>query len=179
MEELLRQIEDAYVASVPEALSRVAIGEKLVGAFIPYFAWEAMPEDHAEHGQQIYLLGESYFTNIGDDPEEKTFAFSWPRICEEKSVSIGSDVLQKFLLEWYTYQNDNDSTIGENILLAQIGNAVTSACRRLNAIKWPSDKFADDFVVFSQCMSDDSTDFGISASVTPEWLARMRAQGLF
>jgi len=138
-----------------------------------------MPEDHAEHGQQIYLLGDSYFTNAGDDPEEKTYAFSWPRISEEKSQPIGNSILQKLLLEWYTYQNENDSTIGEDVLLAQIGKAVTSACRRSNVLKWPSDKFTDDFVVFSQCMSDDSTDFGILAGVRPEWLARMKAKSLF
>ena len=83
-----------------------------------------MPEDHAEHGQQIYLLGDSYVTNAGDDPEEKTYAFSWPRISEEKSQPIGNSILQKLLLEWYTYQNENDSRIGEDVLLAQIGKAV-------------------------------------------------------
>lgn len=87
MKDTLKQIEDAYVATVPSALKRMATPEKLAAVFIPYFAWEAEPEDHAELGQQIYLLGESYFSKLGDDTEELSGAFSWPSICEESSQS--------------------------------------------------------------------------------------------
>ncbi len=63
MQETLKQIEDAYVALVPAALQRMQ-RRKTAGAFIPYFAWEAEPSDHAELGQQIYPLGESYFSKL-------------------------------------------------------------------------------------------------------------------
>ena len=179
MKDLLKQIEDAYVATVPAAINRMATSEKLAAVFIPYFAWEAEPEDHAENGQQLYLLSESYFSKFGDDLEERSYAFSWPQVCEESAQPINDENLRDLLLQWYTYQNDNDVTLGEEILLAQIGQAVTAACRRLNALKWPSEKFTDDFAVYSQCMADDSTDYGIAASVTPEWLAKMKAKGLF
>ncbi len=67
---------------VPAALQRMAAGERLAGAFIPYFAWEAEPSDHAELGQQIYPLGESYFSKFGDDLEERSYAYSCRRFCE-------------------------------------------------------------------------------------------------
>ncbi len=102
MQETLKQIEDAYVALVPAALQRMATGERLAGAFIPYFAWEAEPSDHAELGQQIYPLGESYFSKFGDDLEERSYAYSWPQICEENAQSIGDENLRKLLLQWYT-----------------------------------------------------------------------------
>lgn len=179
MKDTLKQIEDAYVATVPAALDRMGSSEKLAAVFIPHFAWEAEPEDHAENGQQIYLLGESYFKKLGVDLEELSYAYSWPQICEESAYSIGDENLRSLLLQWYTYQNEKDEELGEDVLLAQIGKAVTSACRRLNSIKWPSDRYTDDFLVFSQCMADDSTEYGIAASATPEWLDKMKAKGLF
>ena len=93
-----------------------------------------------------------------------------------KSVMIESTELNDALLEWYSFQNDNDESTD---LLDQIGTAIASACLVLNERGWSHQACTDDFVVFTDCMADEEYNVGLRTSVPEQWMAAKENAGMF
>lgn len=165
---------------IPTALESVPSGLKLYGGFIPYFGWEADPEDHAEHGRTIYILDTDRLQMIQgetDDVDEVSRrAYFWGEFIGGKSVMIESDELNEALLEWYSFQNDQDESTE---LLDQIGAAIASACLVLNERGWSHRAFTDDFVVFTDCTADEEYNVGLRESVPEQWMVAKENAGMF
>jgi hypothetical protein len=180
MQSLLSRISELYVQEIPKTLRTVPATITLYAGFVPYFGWEADPEDHAGHSREIYILDTQYLDKIkseGGSPDEVSRrAFGWGEFIGEKSITIESDDLHQSLLEWYTYQGEQDESTE---LLDQIGAAIASACRKLNEGGWSGSSFTSDFVVFTDCMADEIYNVGLPSSVPNEWLQSKRDQGMF
>ena len=180
MDALLQHITDLYTETIPAALE-TAPGELILyGGFIPYFGWEADPKDHAEHGRTIYILDTEYLNairNETDDPDEiSRRAYGWGEFIGGRAVMIESEQLNEALLEWYTYQSDQDESTE---LLDRIGGSIASACRSLNERGWANPSFTDDFVVFTDCTADEEYNVGLRASVPPSWMNAKTSAGMF
>ena len=180
LDDLLNRITQLYVDLIPTALESVPPGLKLYGGFIPYFGWEAEPEDHAEHGRTIYILDTARLQTIrgetDDIDEVSRRAYGWGEIIGGKFVMIESSELNDALLEWYSFQNDRDESTE---LLDQIGSAIASACLILNNRGWSRPICTDDFVVFTDCTADEKYNVGLRSSVPEQWMAAKERAGMF
>jgi hypothetical protein len=180
MDALLDRITKLYTESIPVALQSAPKELTLYGGFIPYFGWEAEPEDHAEHGRTIYILDTNQLQAIrnetSDVDEVSRRAYGWSEFIGGKAVMIDSTELNDALLEWYRYQNDQDESTQ---LLDQIGGSIASACRNLNETGWSERRFTDDFVVFTDCTADEVYNVGLRASVPERWMAAKTDLGMF
>ena len=172
MEQLLRDIELQYSRLIPATLSAAQLTERLYGVFVGYHAWNAEPEDHAEMGMELSLLLESRRNQIFEehrDPNEASYyAYSSSEFYPVPNVRIESEELRRNLLTWYSYQQSDQFGLYNAKVLDQIGRTLTSACRILNRQDWPTDHFTEDFIVFSECMSDDPSQFGLKQCLSEE-----------
>ena len=180
LDDLLNRITRLYIELIPAALKSVPSDLKLYGGFIPYFGWEAEPEDHAEHGRTIYILDTAYLKTLQgetDDIDEiSRRAYGWGEFIGGKSVMIESTELNDALLEWYSFQNEHDESTE---LLDQIGTAIASACLVLNERGWSHQAYSDDFVVFTDCTADEEYNVGLRASVPEQWMTAKENAGMF
>ena len=180
MDEVLETISSLYLTGIPETFARLPADQTFYAGFIPYFGWEADPEDYAEHGRTIYILNTAQLDEIkartSDANEFSRLAYGWGEFIGGPELLIESNELHESLLKWYTYQTDQEETPG---LLNQIGGSVASACRKLNQAGWDGDRLVGDFIVFTACLDDDEHDVQFSDSVTPSWLQSKTEQGMF
>ncbi|WP_442511838.1 hypothetical protein SH528x_003584 [Novipirellula sp. SH528] len=180
MNQLLETISSLYLNKIPDALSRLPANQTFYAGFIPYFGWEAEPEDYAEHGRTIYILNVERLSEINkqttDANEASRLAYGWGEFIGGRELTIDSQELHESLLRWYTHQIDQDES---PVLLNQIGGAIASACRKLNGTDWDNDRVTPDFVVFTACLDDEEHDVKLSDSVPGHWLKSKMNDGMF
>ena len=111
-----------------------------------------------------------------DIDEVSRQAYGWGEFIGGKAVMIESTELNAALLEWYSYQNDQDESTE---LLDRIGASIASACRNLNEAGWSGPQFIEDFVVFTDCTADEVYNVGLGTSVPERWMAAKADLGMF
>ena len=182
MDDTLEKISKLYCDAIP-ALLKNTLNTKAYAAFIPYFGWDCEPADHAEHASSVYVLTEEQLNAIRsaqtDEGQIGYHAYCWANFCSNEPTRLENSELTEHLLKWYEYQNENDETIGEDVLLEQIGKTMAATCLSLNQLDWTGPQFTDDFVIFTDCMAGEEYNHGLSSSVPPEWLAAKKKIGTF
>ena len=167
---VLHAIEAEYASSIANALRNIPRKRKLYAALVPHFGEEHPTSDKVAMGMSLWTMDMEHAKRLAgqSDSTIERFqrSFDWADNFQRFPIEIKSKRLRKLLRKWYLYQNAAGS--GQD-LIDDIGNAISSACLKINTNRVKNDQLADAFVVYTDCCSDDYSNFGLEECVTAKW----------
>ena len=167
---VLRAIEAEYASSIPMALRSIPRKRTLYAALVPYFGEEHPITDKVAMGMTLWTMDMEHAKRLADQtnsPSERfQRSFDWADNFQRFPIEIKSTKLGKLLKKWYRYQSAAGS--GQHII-DDIGQAISSACLKINTQRPKNDQLAPAFVVYTDCCSDDYSNYGLEECVTGKW----------